>query len=122
TLFALALMAFFAIFPFSLQTTNHDDEYLQAIAAGQQYLDALRSSVEQSQPLPAAPTIVIDGGFSVTGNGVKNASPGNFVITGNCAPVAGFTRLQDCHVDVQWSEGSLTRTYSVDSYATQQVS
>ena len=31
TLFAMALMAFFAIFPYSLATTSHDDEYLQAI-------------------------------------------------------------------------------------------
>ncbi|HKW45707.1 MAG TPA: hypothetical protein VJN22_08615, partial [Candidatus Eremiobacteraceae bacterium] len=80
TLFAMALMAFFAIFPYSLQTTSHDDEYLQAISAGQEYLDALRSAVEQSQPMPPPPTVPIDGGYSVTGNGVQNASPGNFQI------------------------------------------
>jgi type II secretory pathway component PulJ len=124
TLFAMALMAFFAIFPYSLQTTSHDDEYLQAISAGQQYLDALRAAVEQSQPLPGPPSppIRIDGGFSVTGNGVQNASPGNFTIVGSCALVPGFTRLDDCTVTVTWNEGSLTRTYQVESYATQQVS
>jgi len=122
TIFAMALMAFFSIFPYSLQTTAHDNEYLQAISAGQEYLDALRSAVEQAQPLPAAPTVPIDGGLSVTGNGLQNASPGNFVITGNCLPVQGFTRLQQCSVTVQWTEGSLQRTYQVESYATQQVS
>jgi type II secretory pathway component PulJ len=124
TLFAMALMAFFAILPYSLQTTSHDDEYLQAVSAGQEYLDSLRSAVEQSQPLPGPPNppIQIDGGFSVTGNGVKNASPGNFVINGSCIPVTGFTRLELCTSIVQWSEGSLTRTYQVESYATQQVS
>src|SRR6202171_3130625 len=45
TLFAMALMAFFAIFPYSLQTTAHDNEYLQAISAGQEYLDARRSAL-----------------------------------------------------------------------------
>jgi type II secretory pathway pseudopilin PulG len=122
TIFAMALMAFFSIFPYSLQTTAHDNEYLQAISAGQEYLDALRSAVEQSQPLPAAPTVPIDGGLSVTGNGVLNASPGNFQIGGTCVPVPGFTRLQQCSVTVQWTEGSLLRTYQVESYATQQVS
>jgi type II secretory pathway pseudopilin PulG len=124
TLFAMALMAFFAIFPYSLQTTAHDNEYLQAISAGQEYLDALRSAVEQSQPLPPPPNppIQIDGGLSVTGDGTPNASPGVFSISGTCGPVTGFTRLQQCSVTVQWSEGSFTRTYQVESYATQQVS
>jgi len=122
TLFAMAIMAFFSILPYSLQTTSHDDEYLQAVSAGQEYLDSLRSAVEQSQPLPQPPTVQIDGGYSVTGNGVKNASPGNFNITGSCAQVIGFTRLDLCTSIVQWSEGSLTRTYQVESYATQQVS
>src|SRR5476649_2373401 len=80
TLFAMALMAFFAIFPYSLATTSHDDEYLQAISAGQEYLDSLRSAVEQSKPQPIPPVIQIDGGFSVLGNGVQNASPGIFTI------------------------------------------
>jgi type II secretory pathway pseudopilin PulG len=122
TIFAMALMAFFSIFPYSLQTTAHDNEYLQAISAGQEYLDALRSAVEQAQPQPAPPTVPIDGGLSVTGNGLQNASPGNFLITGSCVLVPGFTRLEQCSVSVQWTEGSLLRTYQVESYATQQVS
>jgi type II secretory pathway pseudopilin PulG len=122
TLFTMALMAFFAIFPYSLATTSHDDEYLQAISAGQEYMDSLRSAVEQSKPPPLPPVVQIDGGFSVLGNGVKNTSPGNFTIFGNCSPVPGFTRLDDCSVTVKWQEGSLARTYQVESYATQQVS
>jgi type II secretory pathway pseudopilin PulG len=122
TLFAMALMAFFAILPYSLQTSAHDNEYLQAVSAGQEYIDSLRSAVEQSQPLPQPPTVQIDGGYSVTGDGVKNASPGNFAITGGCQPVMGFSRLELCTSIVNWNEGSLQRTYQVESYATQQVS
>jgi type II secretory pathway pseudopilin PulG len=122
TLFAMALMAFFAIFPYSLATTSHDDEYLQAISAGQEYLDSLRSAVEQSKPIPGSPTIRIDGGFSVLGNGLQNASPGNFAITGGCTVVTGYTRLELCTSTVKWTEAGLTRTYQVQSYATQQVS
>ena len=122
TLFAMALMAFFAILPYSLQTSAHDNEYLQAVSAGQEYLDSLRSAIEQSQPLPPPPVVIIDGGYSVTGDGVQNASPGNFTITGQCTPVTGFTRLELCTSTVNWNEGSLQRTYQVESYATQQVS
>ncbi len=122
TIFAIALAAFYSIIPGSFQTTNHDDEFVQAVSAGQQYMDALRSAVEQGNPTPTPPIIPIDGGVSVTGNGVKNASPGNFTITGNCTPYPGFTRLEDCNVNVQWSEGSAQRSYQVESYATKQVS
>ena len=124
TLFAMALMAFFAVLPYSFQTTSHDNEYLQAVSAGQEYLDSLRSAVEQSKPLPGPPNppIQIDGGYSVTGNGVRNASPGNFDITGSCGPVPGFSRLELCTSTVKWYEGSLQRSYQVESYATQQVS
>lgn len=124
TLFAMALMAFFAIFPYSLATTSHDDEYLQAISAGQEYLDSLRSAVEQSKPLPGSPNppVQIDGGYSVTGNGQRNNSPGNFDITGSCTVVTGFTRLELCTSTVKWPEAGITRTYQVQSYATQQVS
>jgi type II secretory pathway pseudopilin PulG len=122
TIFAIALAAFYSIIPGSFQTTSHDDEFVQAVSAGQQYMDALRSSVEQGTPTPQPPVIPIDGGVSVTGNGVKNASPGNFTITGNCLPVPGFTRLEDCTVLVTWNEGSANRLYQVESYATKQVS
>ena len=121
-IFGVGLSTFFGLFPYSLHEVRHSNIYLQAVSAGQQYMDSLRSSIEQGKALPASSTVPVDGGDSVMGTGSKNASPGNFSITGTCANVPPFTRLQHCTVTVQWSEDGFTRTYSVESYATQQIS
>jgi type II secretory pathway pseudopilin PulG len=117
----MVLGMFLTLLPFSLQKNEHDALYLQAVAAGQEYLDALRDSVENDQPPPSPPTIAIDAGGSVVGNGY-NQSPGNFSISGSCKNVVNLESLSDCTVDVQWTENNQTRTYVVESYATQQVS
>ncbi len=121
-IFGIALSTFFGLFPYSLHQARHSNIYLQAISAGQQYMDSLRSAIEQGQPLPMPANPPIDGGYSVMGTGKPNASPGNFIVTGTCANVPPFTRLQHCTVWVQWMENGFTRSYSVESYATQQIS
>lgn len=121
-IFGIGLSTFFGLFPYSIHEVRHANVYLQAVSAGQQYMDSLRSAIEQARPLPTAPTIPIDGGLSVTGSGIANASPGNFTLTGTCVGVPPYTRLQECTVTVQWVEDGFTRTYSVETYATQQVS
>ena len=121
-IFGVGLSTFFGLFPYSLHEVRHSNYYLQAVSVGQQYMDAIRSSVEQSRSLPAPTLAPIDGGFEVLGTGQHNTSPGNFSITGSCTLVAPFTRLQHCTVNVMWTEDGLSRSYSVESYATQQIS
>jgi prepilin-type N-terminal cleavage/methylation domain-containing protein len=126
-IFGVGLSTFFGLFPYSLHEVRHSNIYLQAVSVGQQYMDAIRSSVEQSQPMPVPTTYPIDGGDEVMGQqvmgvAVHNASPGNFGVTGSCVLVAPFTRLEHCSVTVQWTEDGFIRSYSVESYATQQVS
>lgn len=121
-IFGIGLSTFFGLFPYSLHEVRHSNVYLQAVSAGQEYMDALRSSIEQGKTLATPPPVPIDGGRSIMGTGALNASPGNFTITGSCVPVPPFTRLQHCTVFVQWVEDGFTRTYSVESYATQQIS
>jgi len=121
TVLFMALGFFLTLLPSALQKNEHDAIYLQAVAAGQQYLDAMRDAIENGKPLPLPPTIAIDAGGSVVGNGY-NQSPGNFHITGSCTSVVIFEPLQDCSVDVQWTEAGQKRDYVVESYATQQVS
>ncbi len=121
-IFGIALATFFGLLPFSMQSTRHANIYLQAVSAGQEYLDAMRSAVEQSKTLPLPRTVPIDGGDSIMGTQVHNASPGNFNINGSCTLVPGFTRLQHCTVFVNWIESGAARSYSVESYATQQIS
>ena len=121
-IFGVALATFFGLLPFSLESTRHANIYLQAVSAGQEYLDAMRAAVEQSKPLPGPKTAPIDGGESVMGTGVKNASPGVFNLNGTCVPVPTYTRLQHCSVSVTWTENGAARSYSVESFATQQIS
>jgi Tfp pilus assembly protein PilV len=121
TILFMAVGAFLALLPFALEKNQNDAIYLQAVAAGQQYLDALRDSVENGQPQPPYPTIAIDAGGSVVGNGY-NQSPGNFQISGGCLPVTVLQPLQECTVTVTWTEANTPRSYVVQSYATQQVS
>ena len=121
-IFGVGLSTFFGLFPYSLHQVRHSNIYLQAVSVGQQYMDAMRSAVEQSHPMPGPTSPAIDGGDEVLGTGHHNASPGNFTVTGSCANVAPYPRLQHCVVNVQWLEDGFTRTYSVESYATQQIS
>jgi prepilin-type N-terminal cleavage/methylation domain-containing protein len=121
-IFGIGLSTFFGLFPYSLHEVRHANIYLQAVSAGQQYLDAMRSSVEEGRPLPSSASIPIDGGDSVTGDGRPNASPGKFSVSGSCSNVAPYTRLEQCTVNVQWPEDGFLRSYSVQTYATQQVS
>ena len=121
TVLSMALGLFLTLLPSALQKNQHDAIYLQAVAAGQQYLDAMRDATENGNPLPPPPKIPIDAGGSVVGNGYDQ-SPGNFAIKGSCTSVVILEPLRDCTVDVQWTEAGQTRDYVVESYATQQVS
>lgn len=121
-IFGVALATFFGLVPFSFAATRHANVYLQAVSAGQEYLDAMRSSVEQSTPMPGPKTVPIDGGDSIMGTKIHNPSPGNFTVNGSCTPVPTYTRLQHCTVFVNWTENGAARSYSVESYATQQIS
>ncbi len=121
-IFGVGLSTFFGLFPYSLHEVRHSNIYLQAVSVGQQYMDAIRSSVELGKPMPAPTAPAIDGGDEILGNGKKNASPGTFSVTGSCVLIAPFERLQHCTVNVQWTEDGFIRFYTIESYATQQVS
>ncbi len=121
-IFGIGLSTFFGLFPYSLHEVRHSNIYLQAVSQGQQYMDSMRADVEQGKALPVPVSKAIDGGLSVMGTGAATSGSGNFSISGSCAPVSPFTRLEHCTVNVQWVEDGFTRSYSVESYATQQIS
>jgi len=118
----MAIGTFMNLLPYALQKNQHDSYYLQAVAAGQQYLDALRSSVEANTAQPAFPVINIDAGYSVVSLTTKNPSAGTFDFTGSgCAPRPPLSTLRLCTVNVSWTETGQSRTYTTQSFATQQV-
>lgn len=117
----MAIGTFLALLPYAFNNNQHDAYYLQAVAAGHEYMEALRAAVSEDKPQPPYPTVPIDAGGSVVGNGL-NQSPGNFEFGGGCQPMPSQSELFDCTVTVTWFEGSQQRTYSVETYVTQQVS
>jgi prepilin-type N-terminal cleavage/methylation domain-containing protein len=121
-IFGIGISTFFGLFPYSLHEMRHSNIYLQSVSAGQQYMDSMRSAVEQARPLPSPASIPIDGGNEVLGTGNKLASPGNFSLSGTCNPVPPYTRLEQCTVTITWTEDGNVRTYQIQSYATQQIS
>ena len=118
----MALGSFMSLLPYAFAHNQHDGYYLQAVSAGQEYLDSLRDAVEKNRPLPAAPVVPIEGGGSVVDYTTIEQSPGNFSITGACTQSLPLSDLRYCSVTVQWTEHGQSRSYFVESYATQQVS
>lgn len=130
-LFAIALLfgaiaTFLALFPYAIANNQHDSYYLQAVTAGQQYLDALRSAAERNQPQPTPVPVAIDAGYSIVDlyGKTQNQSPGYFQIAGGCQGPPPLSTLLYCSVTVTWWEGANQtnqRTYTTESFATQQV-
>lgn len=121
---SLAVTTFLTLLPFALSSNQHASFYLQAVAAGQEYLDALRDAAEADAPKPPPPVVQIDAGYSVVDffHNIHNASPGDFTISGDCSAAPNvLSDLRDCTVTVQWPEYGQTRSYTTESYATRQV-
>lgn len=107
--------------PFGYGAVQVNSTQVQAIAVGQQYLDALRYAKETNNVLPTATTAPVDQGNSFMTSS-PNASSSTFTITPNTCPVAvtGATASQyDCSVTVTWTENGTNGSVKVESYVTQ---
>lgn len=120
----IVALGLLAILPTSFNDTVRDSERVQAVAVGQQYLDALTEYVTNNgvdTGLPSAPTIAIDPGDVMEGSGAPADSPGNFTLTNNgCPAVAGSQAEFDCVATVTWTEHGASRSVQVESYVTSQ--
>lgn len=118
----LAVLAMLAIIPASFGGTSLDSERIQAVEAGQQYLDSLRQYIRANGTitgLPLPPSITIDAGDSYR-SGAALASPGNFTMSPNCQTVSGTSKLFDCVVTVTWTQNNAGRTVKVETYVASQ--
>lgn len=105
--------------PYSFNELQVNSAQIQAVAVGQQYLDALRNAKQGSNPLPSATTAPIDQGDSFV-SGSANTDTGLFTVTPNtCPSVNGGTINQyDCVVTVTWTENSQHDSIKVEDYVT----
>ena len=115
----LSMLSLFGLVSATFGYTEKDSEHMQAVSAGQQYLDAVRQAVQNAQSLPTAPSVAVDPGYGMTGSQI--ASTQNFSITNNTCPiVTGSLMLYNCVVTVQWTQGGASQSVSVQSYVAQQ--
>lgn len=124
-LLMIAILGILAAIPSSFNNTVRDSERVQAVAAGQQYLDALQEYVTfngSDANLPSPPAISADAGGIFEGTGSPAVSPGQFTITNNgCPAVSGSTAEYDCQVYVKWTENGVAREVDLESYVTSQA-
>jgi len=123
-LLMLAFLSMGSILPVAFGFASRDSQRIQAVAAGQIYLDQLRNSIASNgntNSTPAPPVIGVDQGNSFIDNGAQAATTGNFTITGSCPMASGSTYRWDCTVSVTWNDPSNNpRTVNVESYVTSQ--
>lgn len=115
------VMAMLAVVPASYGYTERSIVRIQAVAAGQQYLDAIRQYVKTTgvdTGLPPAPIIPTDPGRGFV-SGQAMQSMGNYSMTPSCSALSLFS--YDCTVSVRWNEDGLAHSVQVESYIASQA-
>jgi Tfp pilus assembly protein PilV len=117
-----AFLSMATIIPVAFGYASRDSQRVQAVTAGQIYLDELRYSIESNgntTATPAPPSIAVDPGDSITGSGTPAPSVGNFTISSSCPLASGSTYRWDCTVSVTWNDPTGNpRTVNLESYVT----
>ena len=113
------MLSLFGLVSATFGYTEKDSEHIQAVSAGQQYLDTIRQAVQNAHSLPTAPSVAVDPGFGMTGSQITSTQ--NFTMTNNSCPiVTGSLMLYNCVVTVQWTQGGASQSVSIQSYVAQQ--
>ncbi len=118
----IVVLTLIGAIPAAFGMTAQDSVRVQAVSAGQEYLDMIRQYVKASgvdTGLPPPPTVAIDGGTGMT-SGAAAGSEGDFVMTPSCNSRSLFSF--DCSVTVAWSiNGGPQQRVVVESYVTSQA-
>src|SRR5215468_11732696 len=118
-LVTFSILSLFGLISASFGGTEQDSEHIQAVTAGQQYLDAIRQAVQNANSVPSSPTIKVDPGFGQTGHQISATQ--NFTFTPNgCPLVSGLKVMHNCVVTVSWTEAGASKSLTVQSYVSQQ--
>lgn len=107
--------------PASYAFTKQDSVRVQAVSAGQSYLDTIRQYVKSSGSitgLPPAPAIAIDQGYGFVSD-KQSASTVNFVLTPACVARSLFSF--DCTVTASWGPNGKSQSVTVESYIASQA-
>ena len=121
TILLLVVLMLVGTVPASFAFTKQDSVRVQAVSAGQSYLDAVRQYVKSSGSitgLPPAPVVAIDQGRGFVSD-QTSAPEVDFVMTPSCAPRSLFSF--DCTVTVAWGPNGPAQSAVVESYIASQA-
>jgi Tfp pilus assembly protein PilV len=117
----VAVLTLIGVVPAAYGFTAEDSVHVQAVAAGQDYLDIIRQYIKSSgvdTNLPPAPVIAIDPGYGFMSNQALNSKQ-QFSLTPSCSAISLFSF--DCVVIVGWDENGATHSLKVESYIASQA-
>lgn len=117
---AAIILALLGMVPYGFNAIQVNATQVQAVAIGQQYLDALRNAEQSGQVLPTATTAPVDQGDAFM-TGSTNTSSSVFTIAPNTCPTASpgtYASQYDCAVTVTWAENGRNETVTVETYVT----
>ena len=123
----IGLVAMLGILPLSFSNTNNDSQHVQALSAGQAYMDQIRYYVRGTAPtgggypvsvLPSPQPVAVDLGESMLGTGQAASGSANFTFVPNCVAVGSSGLEFDCTVTVSWTIGHFAHSVQIESYVT----
>jgi Tfp pilus assembly protein PilV len=126
---AIGVVAMLGILPQSFGITNTDSRHVQALSAGQAYMDQIRFYIRGTAPtgspagypvssLPTPPSVAVDSGDSVLGNGNVAGGSAYFNFVPSCVAVGASALEFDCIVTVSWTTSNHTHSLQIESYVT----
>jgi Tfp pilus assembly protein PilV len=118
-LLTFTILSLFGLISTSFGWTEQDSKRIQAVAASQQYLDAVRQAQQNAALLPSAPTVNVDPGFGQTGHQLTVTQSFNMVNNG-CPLVASTKVMHNCSVTTTWTESGVSKSLTVQSYVSEQ--
>lgn len=117
----IAVLTLIGVIPAAYGFTAQDSVHVQAVAAGQNYLDIIRQYVKSSgvdTGLPPPPSIPIDPGYGFVSNKALPSSA-QFSLAPACTALSLFSF--DCVVTVSWTDNGVSHSLKVESYIASQA-
>ena len=117
----IAVLTLIGVVPAAYGFTAQDSIHVQAVAAGQNYLDVIRQYIKSSgvdTNLPPPPVIAVDPGYGFVSNQALQSRQ-QFSFAPSCNAISLFSF--DCVVTVGWDENGVTHNLKVESYIASQA-
>ncbi len=125
----MGIVAMLGILPLSFSDTNMDSQHVQALSAGQAYMDQIRYYIKGDAPtgspagypvsvLPTPKPVAVDMGETIFGTGQAANGTSNFTFVPSCTAVGASALEFDCTVTVSWTTKNMAHSLKIESYVT----